>query len=189
VLEWDTCHVVTNGRAAEYLEVQRSIELWARRQVDVVGVALVGSWARSQARMDSDIDLVLLTSSKDRYVVGDGWVAEAVSQPAPIIRTEEWGPLTERRVRLPSGLEVEFGFATPSWASTDPVDPGTAQVVGDGCLPMVDPEGLLARLIEAVRVPHGARTEPSDQTSARRPGQSMNATDENRRRGGSIGYD
>jgi uncharacterized protein len=152
--------VVTDERATEYLEVRRSVEQWARRQVDIVGVALVGSWARSQARMDSDIDLVVLTPSQDRYVVEDEWATEAVSQPADIIRTEPWGPLTERRVRLPSGLEVEFGFAPPSWASNDPVDPGTAQVVRGGCLPLVDPSGLLARVVEAVRVSSAAPTDP-----------------------------
>jgi uncharacterized protein len=142
--------VVTDERAGEYLEVKRSVVLWARRRADIVGVALVGSWARSQAQMDSDIDFVLLTPSKDHYVVKDEWAAEAVSQSADIIRTEEWGPLTERRVRLPSGLDVEFGFAPPSWAATDPVDPGTARVVRHGCIPLLDPAGLLVRLMAAV---------------------------------------
>lgn len=142
--------MVTEGRLNEYVEVKRSVEDWARRQADIVGVAVVGSWARSQARMDSDIDVVVLTLSKDRFVIGNKWVVEAVSQEAKIVRTQEWGPLTERRVRLPSGMDVEFGFAPPSWASTDPVDPGTAQVVLDGCIPFVDPGGLFASLIEAV---------------------------------------
>jgi hypothetical protein len=142
--------MVNDERMGEYVGVRRSVEHWARRQADIVGVALVGSWARSQARTDSDIDFVVLTPNTDRYVVEDDWTAEAISQPAVNIRTQEWGPLTERRVRLPSGLEVEFGFAPPSWASTDPVDPGTTQVVRDGCIPLVDPEGLLATLIEAV---------------------------------------
>ena len=100
--------------------------------------------------MDSDIDFVLLTVSKDHYVTGNEWVAEAVSQQADIVQTQEWGPLTERRVRLPSGLDVDFGFAAPSWASTDPVDPGTVQVVVGGCVPLVDPESHFARLIAVV---------------------------------------
>ena len=54
------------------------------------------------------------------------------------MRTKEWGRLTERRVRLSSGLEVDFGFVDPSWTATDPVDPGTASVVLDGCQPMLD---------------------------------------------------
>jgi uncharacterized protein len=142
---------VTDERATEYIRVKRSVVRWARQRPDIVGVAIVGSWARSQARMDSDIDFVLLTLTKGLYASQDDWVVRAVSQHADIVRTQEWGPLTERRVRLRSGLDIEFGFAEPSWASTDPVDPGTAQVVLDGCIPLVDQGGLFTRLIEAVK--------------------------------------
>ena len=47
-------------------------------------------------------------------------------------------------------LEVELGLAPLSWARSEPLDPGTAEVVRGGCLPVVDAEGRLARLIEAV---------------------------------------
>jgi hypothetical protein len=57
------------------------------------------------------------------------------------------GALTERRLRLPSGLEIEFGFVEPSWANVDPVDPGTAAVVlHGGLLPVYDPHGSLKLL-------------------------------------------
>ena len=101
--------------------------------------------------MDSDIDVVVLTVDEDRYLTGDDWVEKSVGQSAEIVRTQEWGPLTERRVRLASGLEVEFGFTGPEWAATDPVDPGTAGVVLDGCVPLLDPRGLFWGLIGAVR--------------------------------------
>jgi hypothetical protein len=52
---------------------------------------------------------------------------------------------------LQSGFEIEFGFAAPSWASTEPLDAGTARVVRDGCLPLHDPSGALELLIAAVR--------------------------------------
>jgi len=41
--------------------------------------------------------------------------------------------LTERRVRLESGFEVELGLVPPTWAEADPVDPGTSTVVRGGC--------------------------------------------------------
>ncbi len=58
--------------------------------------------------------------------------------------------MTERRVQLPSGFEVEFGFAAPSWAATDPVDAGTARVVRDGCRPLLDAHALFDNLIAAI---------------------------------------
>ena len=69
--------------------------------------------------MCSDVDIVVLTARTARYLADDGWVAGAVGPDAELVRTEEWGPLTERRVRLASGMEVEFGFVEPSWAATD----------------------------------------------------------------------
>lgn len=59
--------------------------------------------------------------------------------------------MTERRLRLRSGLEIEFGIAPLSWASTAPLDAGTARVIHDGYIPIFDPDGLLRRLIRAVR--------------------------------------
>ena len=103
--------------------------------------------------MDSDLDIVLLVTDPGPYVGDEGWVEQAVGELAGVVRTKSWVPLTERRVRLAGGLEVEFGFAPLSWASTDPVDPGTSGVVGHGCQVVSDPDGLLGRLVEAVGRP------------------------------------
>jgi uncharacterized protein len=142
--------VVTDERRREYTEVCKAVVKWASGQPDIKGVAVVGSWARSEPRMDSDIDLVILTTQKAAYSVGEDWASVAVSQPAELIRTQEWGPLTERRIRVASGLEIEFGFALPHWAETHPVDPGTAGVVSNGCIPILDRGELLKKLVEAV---------------------------------------
>jgi hypothetical protein len=99
--------------------------------------------------MDSDADVVVLTNRKETYVTSKGWIEAAAGQQARIVSTREWGPLTERRVVLASGFEIDFGFAPTSWADTAPVDPGTARVVSDGFRILHDPDGLLARLIEA----------------------------------------
>ena len=106
--------------------------------------------ARGEARVDSDVDLVLLTVAKQSYLEDETWVWELGG--LRVIRTEQWGPtMTERRFVLPSGLEVEAGIAPPSWAATDPVDPNLRAVILDGFRILYDPEGLLARLVEACR--------------------------------------
>lgn len=98
--------------------------------------------------MDSDIDVVVVTESA-RFAESKTWIGEAVGGPAELVRTGDWGALIERRVRLPSGLEVEFGFVKPSWTRTDPIDPGTHRVVTDGCEIWYDPEGRLTGLVAA----------------------------------------
>lgn len=142
--------VVTPTRVAEYHGVVRSVTSWAERRRDITGVAVVGSWARGEPRMDSDLDVVVLTTDEHRYLTDDRWVTAAVGQRAALVRTRDWGALTERRVALPSGFEIEFGFVAPTWASTEPLDAGTATVVRAGCRPLHDPSAVLGRLVAAV---------------------------------------
>lgn len=102
------------------------------------------------SQLESDVDFVVLTDDKAKYLADDSWVAAALGERAEFVRTAGWGVLTEWRVVLASGLEVEFGFVPRSWASADPVDSGTRQVVAEGCSPVIDREGAFARLIAAV---------------------------------------
>ncbi len=157
--------VVTDERQREYIEVCGAVVNWARGRPDICGVAVVGSWARAEPRMDSDIDLVILTNDKPVYLARDDWAPAAVAQPAELIKTREWGPLTERRISVGSRLEIEFGFAPPSWAETDPLDPGTAYVVSNGCIPILDHGELFEKVIEVVR----ARSGPSGPRVPARP--------------------
>ncbi len=132
------------GRAAQVSDLTGRVVRWAAARPDVVAVALVGSWARGAARPDSDVDLVVLTRDRDGYLGWPGCDAGWAD-----LRTRWWGPLLERRFRLPGGLEVEIGFAPGSWAA-EPVDPGTARVVTDGLVVLHDPSGLLERLVGQV---------------------------------------
>ena len=52
---------------------------------------------------------------------------------------------------MQSGLEIEFGFVAPEWASTDPLDEGTARRRAHGWLTLHDPTGVLASLIAVAR--------------------------------------
>jgi predicted nucleotidyltransferase len=112
-------------------------------------VALVGSRAAGRARPDSDIDLVFLVSEKQSFSEGDAW-QQLVPAGGQLIRSKEWGVVTERRVRFASGLELELNFAPVSWASTQPLDPGTHRVVQGGMRPLYDPDRLLVALADAV---------------------------------------
>jgi hypothetical protein len=139
-----TPHLVSRPNAAGIAPALSAVLTWARSRRDIGGLALVGSHARGTARAGSDVDLVLLTDEPALYVRDDAWAAELGGQ---IVRTKRWGELTERRVRLPSGLELDIGIARRSWARTDPIDDGTLDVVRGGISVLHDPEGLLAGLL------------------------------------------
>jgi len=142
---------ITGERKDESDGVVTAVIEWAKTQGNVRAVGLDGSWASGRPRMDSDLDVVVLVTTKDDYVTRAEWVSLASGSPGRIVKTKDWGPLTERRVQLPSGFEDEYGFAPTSWASVDPIDPGTAQVISDGFQVLYDPDGLLAKLVQAIR--------------------------------------
>jgi len=140
--------VISPERTAEIEETIDRVRRWAVDRRDIVGLLLVGSCARNAARPDSDIDLVLLTNDAVQYS-GTTWANELAL--GRLIRTQSWGPITERRFVTASGLEVEINIGSADWANTNPVDPGTHRVVTDGVRPLHDPTGVLASLLHACR--------------------------------------
>ncbi|MEU6817901.1 nucleotidyltransferase domain-containing protein [Streptomyces sp. NPDC046860] len=134
-------------RGSEINQVVGRITRWATGRGDIVGLLLVGSCVGNTAQPDSDVDVVLLTTDESLYLREDGWAGELGL--GELIRTQSWGPITERRFATASGLEVELGIGSPTWAKTDPVDPGTHRVVTDGARVLYDPAGVLAELLAA----------------------------------------
>jgi predicted nucleotidyltransferase len=125
----------------------RRVTAWAASQPAVSGVALVGSYARGEARADSDIDLVLLCTDPGRFLTDTSWLYlfGAVER----CQTEDWGLVRSLRVHYRESFEVEFGITSRVWAAL-PIDPGTQHVVAHGMRPLMDREGLLGRLLGAV---------------------------------------
>ncbi|WP_256638685.1 nucleotidyltransferase domain-containing protein [Streptomyces murinus] len=164
-------------RLAEVREFLDRLTRWAATREDIVGLLLVGSYARGAARPDSDVDVVLLTADPAPYLTDAAESDTAESDTAEfdiaesdiaesggpwtgwagelglgrLVRTRVWGPLTERRYTLVPGLEVEFGIGGPRWARTDPVDPGTRRVVAEGARTLYDPRRVLAELVRHCR--------------------------------------
>jgi predicted nucleotidyltransferase len=145
--------MVTTNRTREVAQFLALTRDWAGQRPDVEAVGLAGSWARGDARMNSDVDLVVLCSNPEPYLEDLYWAEEL--DYLTFILSREWGPLTEMRFQRPTGLEIEFGFAPPSWASTNPIDEGTLNVVLDGFSAIHDPHRIIHRLIRAANAQAG----------------------------------
>lgn len=135
------------GTAPSVSVLLDSIIAWAANQPHVTGIALVGSHARGEARLDSDIDLVLLCTKPDAFLSDTSWIQ--LFGEVKTCHSEDWGLVTSLRVHYRDGLEVEFGMTTPVWAEL-PIDAGTTSVVAHGMRILWDREGALGRLLEAV---------------------------------------
>lgn len=136
---------------ARKLEVERligAVREWSGGRPDVRAVGLIGSWARGEATAESDVDLVVLAEDPAAYTQSDEWVRELGA--ADVVATRAWGVVVERRLLLPEGLEVDVAVGELSWAATAPLDEGTARVASAGMVALHDPDGLLARLADAL---------------------------------------
>jgi uncharacterized protein len=122
---------------------------WAPKQLGIIGVLLVGSYGRNAARVDSDVDLILFTNDLEPWLTHTEWLCDFGTLER--VEFEDWVGVKTQRAHFKDGFEVEFNFATPEWASIDPIEPGTFRVVSDGAQAIFDPEGFLERLIEKVK--------------------------------------
>jgi predicted nucleotidyltransferase len=135
------------ARTAEAQAAVWQVLAWAESHQFVRAVALVGSWARHDARTDSDLDLVVLAERTSDLLAQTDW--PDLFGSAELVSSRDFGGIQERRLRLASGFEVEVGIGSLDWAAV-PVDPGTATVARDGLTPLYDPDGHLHRLLDAL---------------------------------------
>ena len=140
--------------AAEFNRAFEAVRRWADRRREVVALGLAGSWARGQAGADSDIDFVILTGHPSLFRNSADWLFEIASQESDLIPShwndEDWGDIWCRRVRFSPSTEVEFNFATPGWASTNPIAEGSRRVVSGGFLIVVDKQGILSAFVDTL---------------------------------------
>ena len=126
---------------------------WAKQQSDVEGAALIGSYAGGKATENSDVDLMILTINASRYLDNHKWLS--VFGEVARSQNEIWGVVETVRAFYRTGLEIEYGFAAPSWAAI-PVDAGTKRVVNGGIKVLFDPKGKLDALKKVLLTGHGA---------------------------------
>ena len=124
------------------------VTAWAKKDNTIFGIALVGSYARNQAKDDSDIDLIILTNKHEKYLMDYEWLKN-FGRILNVVKAE-YGAVTSLHVTYQSGYKVEFGVALPSWASI-PVDQGTKEVITDGIVILYDPGKLFLKLMEALK--------------------------------------
>jgi predicted nucleotidyltransferase len=125
----------------------RNVTTWAQCRDEIAALAMVGSYARHQARPGSDIDLILICHDTIDYLDDVSWVRHFGEVKS--LKLEDWGIVTSIRVFYTDGTEVEFGVAPIKWADL-PVDDGTYRVVSDGMMVLDDKHGMLERLLFAV---------------------------------------
>ena len=117
---------------------------WAASRPDILGVALVGSYARNQATDTSDVDLAIVAKQPEIYLRDTQWARHFGTVNCQ--QSENYGKVTSVRVWYPGEFEVEYGFTDETWCAL-PVDEGTKQVISHGMQILTERASTLSRLI------------------------------------------
>ena len=134
-------------------EILKLIVEFAESNDMVLAAGLCGSWAKGDARADSDIDLIIIVENKLRFKRKD-WIEKLdfgkINEKVESFGDEVYGQVWSRRVSLIGKIEIEFSFAEKTWADTKNLDEGTYKVVSEGFNIIFDPQLILKRLVEKV---------------------------------------
>ena len=123
------------------------VKRWALCEDRIAAVILVGSYARGEARPDSDVDFVIITQHARSYVSAP----QFTSQFGVCIRKsiEQYGKVVSIRACYQGGLEVEYGMAELDWASL-PLDVGTRRVLEDGYIILADKQRVFDEVTRVI---------------------------------------
>ena len=126
-------------------ELIEKVISWSKRDDRVLAAGVCGSYARGEARPDSDVDFCILTPDPGSLLEDRSWIygfgADA-EVPGP---TEDYNLVQSIRVFY-GATEAEFGVTDQAWAQL-PIDPETAGVMNNGLRILYDPEGRLEKAI------------------------------------------
>lgn len=125
------------------LELIAKVTDWAQRDDRVVAAGICGSYARGQARPDSDIDFCILTADPDSLLRDRSWITGFGSDARVAGAVEDYNLVQSIRV-LYGETEAEFGVTDQAWMEL-PIDHETAGVMNDGLRILYDPAGRLER--------------------------------------------
>ena len=126
-------------------ELIAKVASWSRRDDRVLAAGICGSYARGEARPDSDIDFCILTADPDALLEDHSWIYCFGSDARVAELVEDYNLVQSIRVFY-GVTEAEFGVTDQAWMQL-PIDRGTAGVMNDGLRILYDPEGHLERAV------------------------------------------
>ncbi len=123
-------------------ELIANVREWSARDRRVIAAAVCGSYARGDARPDSDVDFCIVARERGPLLDDRSWIHGLGADVRVSDAVEDYRLVQSIRAYFGS-LEVEFGVTDATWAQV-PLDRETAAVINDGLRVLYDPEGRLA---------------------------------------------
>ena len=129
---------------ADYL--LQELKKWAEFQNHINGAAVVGSFARGDFHLNSDVDLVIISMNQEKTIqcILSEFMPDSIGEH----RLEHWGPfVTSLKIFYSNELEVEYSVATKAWVM-EPLDQGTKNVAENGFKILLDKEAVFSSVIK-----------------------------------------
>lgn len=136
-------------------QILTQITQWSSENLNIIGLALVGSYARGNARSDSDIDLMLITPNPWLFRQNMKWIYEIdwkhINLNIKDWKDSDYGVVWSRHIYFVEQTKIEFSFGLPTWTSINPVDRGTLNVVKNGIKILYDPQKVFHNLLNEIK--------------------------------------
>ena len=144
-------HTLQSSQLEQLLSALTS---WSTVHPSIDGLALVGSWSSARDHAECDVDLVCLVDNPELFRAEHGWMGD-IDWPSAGLAIKGWTDVDSgcgraRHLTFDGGEEVQVAFVDRAWVKTDPVDPITRRIAGEGLRVLHDPQGLLGRLLVAL---------------------------------------
>ena len=123
-------------------ELIKKVANWSQCDPRVIASGVCGSYARGEARADSDVDFCIVTKDPDSLLDERSWIHDLGANARVAESVEDYNLVQSIRVFYGS-TEAEFGVTDEAWVRL-PIDRETAGVINDGLQILYDPEGSLA---------------------------------------------
>ena len=133
---------------AAYEEFVNQFRIWAENRSDIRAVIIIGSRARTVQPADewSDLDLVLVTTDPDRYLLQTDWLNQFGTVRITFLEQIAVGNGKERRVLFDGALDVDFVPVTSEFMEELLRHPAGQQMISNGFRIIVDKDCFSDRL-------------------------------------------
>ena len=139
--------------ATEVHRLVACVQALATERDDFRAVAICGSWARGDPGPASDLDVLIIAKDPKSLHCNQEWMKDLQFDDAGFRyvghETATYGAVWSAHIDLEPHAALELTFAERCWASIDPIDPGTREVVTDAFQILVDKDSVLQRLRDA----------------------------------------
>ena len=113
----------------------KSVKKWLEKEGDIKAALLIGSYARGEERIDSDVDFIFVVDDIEHWTKNTSWVKKFGKVLS--VSSEQFEEVSALRVYYQDTNELEFGFVNEEWLQK-PYVKATQEALDSGMKVLLD---------------------------------------------------